>query len=130
MVWQLFASFIFLILPIRVQAENAGGPYTYLYGGRTITVPIQEHEGVRVNDICIKNLATCQALKILREPSRVNQIRHAQDANFSGAYCELLSGTQLYLHQDPHYEFQFCVFSDLTMLDAKILYERHTKGAK
>jgi hypothetical protein len=118
-----------LLLSVAASAGEVIA-YTYLYGGQTKTVQVGETEGIKVNDLCLKETATCAALTALHGASRIREIHHVEDSNFSGAYCELLKGTQLFLRPASSGEEQFCVFPDLTMIDAKALYRRHSSGLR
>ncbi len=120
---------IFVMITLKAHASGGLEPYTYLYNGKTITAKIGESEGVRVNDVCLKDTTHCAALLAIHAPSRMAEVRKAKDGNFSGAYCELLKGTQIFLQGgQKQAEAQFCVFADLTLIDAKVLYQRHTLG--
>lgn len=120
--------FFFLWIPILALAGTALTPYTYVYGGKTITAQIGETAGVRVNDICLNAKDKCLALKVLRKKSRVKEIHGAKSGDYTGAYCRLLEGTPLFLHRES--DEQFCVFDDLSMIDAKALYRAHQKRGK
>ena len=122
----------FSVLAVLVAMSAANADYSYVYAGKTVTPLIGETEGVRVNDVCLKDLGRCHALQVFHGPSHVKEIHHSVDANFSGAYCELLHGTQLFVqnhesNRNGGSQIQFCVFTDLTMIDAKALYRSHMK---
>jgi hypothetical protein len=139
LLWLLFS----LGFSHSAWADSALEPYTYIYNGKTVTASIGKIDGVMVNDICIQlysttagaKAKTCQALQVLHGPSQINRL-HSAKSSISGAYCTLLQGTPLSLTstsqsgppQDGHQQAEnslFCVFRDLTMIDAKALYRQH-----
>src|SRR5580658_10442472 len=47
--------------------------YTYIYRGKTVVVPVGERDGIRLNDICLRDIKNCRALRTLNTfPSERN----------------------------------------------------------
>ena len=120
---------LILLFSLNSRADEVLAPYSYFYAGKTVTALIgQTTEGVAVNDLCLEKLQQCTALQVYRGKSAIAKIQKVKDGNFSGAYCEHFHGNQLYLHEkNKTSESQFCVFADLTMIDAKALYRSHAQ---
>jgi hypothetical protein len=119
----------FLLLNFCVFAAGATGfeTYSYRYAGKEIQSKVAEVDGVKVNDLCFTDQKKCGALKAYRGVSKFNSLKNVKQGNFAGAYCELLGGTQLFAARGKVATTQFCVFSDLTFIDAKALYEAHNR---
>ena len=115
-------------LSLILSASATAGtltPFTYVYRGKTITAQVGEKNGVRVNDICLERTA-CTALKVYRDKKL--KLRKVSQGNVAGSYCQAAGGTQLFLENEAKEEVLFCVFDDLTMLDAEALYRHHHPG--
>ncbi|MGZ3693463.1 MAG: DUF333 domain-containing protein [Bdellovibrionota bacterium] len=125
-----FLPLLLLLIPVLGFAEAAFENYSYLYAGKEIHAKVGEIKAVKVNDICLKDEKKCAALKIYHGPSKINSLKGTRQGNFAGAYCELLGGTQLFASKLKEEATQFCVFPDLTFIDAKALYREHSKRAR
>ncbi|MDR3608420.1 MAG: hypothetical protein P4M08_13710 [Oligoflexia bacterium] len=127
----LLASF-FSLFPLPGRADAEMTRYSYLFGGKNVTALVgKTKDGLRVNDVCLQRLQSCEALKIYQGKSRIAEIRKATPGNYAGAYCELLQGSQLFMHEENRTDdTQFCVFSDLTLIDAHALYQAHFEKIK
>lgn len=97
--------------------------YTYIYQGKTVSVPIGEIDGVRFNDVCLdrqKNCAAFKEFKKTRRPSSSNpKEKNAETA--ASDFCRSLSGMPLVLTSPRKAGSLFCVFQDLSMIDARAL---------
>ncbi len=117
---------LLLLLPQLSSASVEFEKFSYWRSGKQIQVPIAEVDNVKVNDICANKQNKCIALKKLHQKSSLKKMRQAIPGNAAGSYCDFLSGTQLFMQRNGDgLKSQFCVFSDLTMVDAKDLYLRH-----
>ena len=104
--------------------------FTTLSEGKTIVVPIGQIEGVRFNDVCLKNEAHCEALKKYRNPEPIKPRLPSDAGSYPAKFCNSLGGTQLILTTPKQAGALFCVFQDLTMVDAGALLARDIKGKK
>lgn len=123
-------KFLLMLIPLATQAAETMETYAYVYSGKTIQVRVGEAKGIKVNDKCLENQQSCAALATFQGPSKLGKLKGAKQGNAAGAYCELLGGTQLFAHKGESPNVQFCVFKDLTFIDAKALYKKHLKAKK
>ncbi|MGE3260638.1 MAG: hypothetical protein AB7K68_02555 [Bacteriovoracia bacterium] len=125
-------SYFLLLAAVFAVAAPATEIYSYRYAGKTVQARVGEVEGLKVNDICLRNHAGCRALKVFKGPSKWKQLKSSKAGNAPGAYCELLGGTQLLAKKAEEPAIQFCVFSDLSFIEARALYAKHArvKGGK
>lgn len=105
--------------------------YRYTHAGQTINMPTERSakEKVVVNDICVKNEKSCEALKVFRGPAKIKSFTGDLPGNTAGTYCRHLGGTELFTKKGEE-DFLFCVFPDLTAIDGRALYMQHAGGKK
>lgn len=125
-------SYFLLLAAALARAAPPTEIYSYRYAGKAVEARVGEIDGLKVNDICLRDQAGCRALKVFKGPSKWRQLKSSKDGNATGAYCELLGGTQLLAKKAGEPGAQFCVFPDLSFIDARALYAKHAgvKGGK
>jgi hypothetical protein len=109
-------------------AAHAAEIYRYESQGKIIAMPTEIVKGARVNDLCAKDSKNCQALKVYRGRGKMQGFAGAKQGGFLGAYCERVGGTTLLAHAGEEAGTPFCLFDDLTAIDAGQLYRRHFGG--
>ncbi len=122
-------SYVLVLLALLSAAAHARASgietYTYLFRGKTTAVPVGEIEGVRVNDVCFKNAMTCQAMRAFHDKQPVVPSKSTDGA---GDHCKQAGGRPLLLTTPKYGGALFCVFQDLTMVDARAMFSAHWRN--
>ena len=123
-----FIATIFLVLACAAVSVHAGllEKYSYVFKGKLVSVPIGEFEGVRYNDVCLKAPDRCEALKNFRKPA---QVKTSDVETLSSDYCRVAGGSPLLLTSSRGGGSLFCVFKDLSMVDARALSAQAARKA-
>jgi hypothetical protein len=103
--------------------------YKYSLNHRGVTVPVAKLQGVLYNDVCVGHQDTCQALKIYRSHPKTPMPKAKSVETYVGEYCTFLGGAPLAMKSPKEHTAYFCVFDDLSMVDARALYSAHSKIA-
>jgi hypothetical protein len=119
----IFCAFLLSIPREAAAFQN----YSYLFHGNRIRMLVEKlPEGILANDICLKKGKGCRGLQVFHGPTTISRLSHALPGNAAGAYCELLKGSQLFAQAEGESaNTLFCVFHDLSAIDARALYQAH-----
>jgi len=111
--------FIALLSVVAYARADAIETYTYLFKGKTVSVPIGKIGDTRFNDVCINGQDHCEALQAYKSPAK--KATHLGVETYASDYCALVGGTSLLLTSPRQSGALFCVFKDLSMVDARAL---------
>ena len=117
----IFLIFLFGIFNTTLCASEK---YIFSYGGKEVLIPMVKYKNIRVNDLCLKKIKTCEAYKaftrVIKKPlGKTNLSSIAQE------HCKNLGGHPVLLKDTQLNISSFCMFKDKTLIDSWDVYNAH-----
>jgi putative hemolysin len=96
--------------------------YKYVFQGKTVSVPIGKIDGIRYNDVCVHAQEKCEALHAYRAAVKPAPSKSKTPwETYASDYCTQVGGTSLLMNNPKQAGALFCVFKDLSMVEARAL---------
>ena len=97
----------------------------YFVNNKYTNVNIVQVGDLKVNELC-RNLSNCKAIAIAKgKPIQAKESTGSTFFNASSSYCWDVGAKARILKDAKNNEYDFCVFSDGSMIDAWNLYSKH-----
>ena len=89
-----------------------------------VKITFQKSEGLLVNDICLNNIKTCQALKEAHLKIELPKKMKGNLGSPAQNFCKSINGTALTLFKPDLSTMSFCSFDDQTIISSWDLYNQ------
>jgi hypothetical protein len=117
---------VFSIKVLAVDAET----FTYFpsKGKQAKEIKIIKHEGFRISQTCVKALSVkCDAWSALQNKRGFERKDIGTIGNPAASYCASYKAKNIIFINSKKQEFDYCYFSDNSVVDAWDLYNKHHK---
>lgn len=121
-----FLILLFIFVLALTGQLFASEKYYFSYDGSVVSIPIFKYRKFKVNDVCLKNIKTCNALKSISK-KYPRPIVNPKVSSIAQVHCKNLGGHPIIMKDEEMNMASFCMFKDKTIIDSWSIYNFHFK---